>query len=64
MNQRQDQYKILQDNLHQRMNYHHSNWMNFDSRVTSVETPNQIALSVAHRVEEMHVIQEEKHETL
>ncbi|CAH1421755.1 unnamed protein product [Lactuca virosa] len=64
MYQRQDQYQILQDNLHQRMDYHHSNWTNFDSRVTSMETQNQIALSVAHGVEDRHAILEEKHETL
>ncbi|CAH1420132.1 unnamed protein product [Lactuca virosa] len=64
MNQRQEQYQILQDNLCQEMDYRHNSWTYFDSRVTDVETQNQIAFSVAYGVKESHAMLEEKHESL
>ena len=64
MNQRQEQYQILQDNLCQEMDYRHNSWIYFDSRVNDVETQNQITFSVAYGVKESHAMLEEKHEIL
>ncbi|CAH1441188.1 unnamed protein product [Lactuca virosa] len=64
MNKQQGQYQILQDNLYQEMDYRHNSWTNFDSRVTNVETQNQIALSVAYGIKERHAMLVGKHETL
>lgn len=64
VDQRKDQYQILQDNLHQRMDYHHCNRVNCNLRVTSVENQNQISISVTHRVKERHAILDKGHETL
>ncbi|CAH1424998.1 unnamed protein product [Lactuca virosa] len=64
MGRQQEQYQIELDNLHQRMNYHHNNWMNYNARMTAMENQNDTALSLADGIEERHVALEEIHETL
>nr|KAJ0188428.1 hypothetical protein LSAT_V11C900486930 [Lactuca sativa] len=64
MGRQQEQNQIELDNLHQRMDYHHSNWMNFNSRMNPMENQNDIALSLAYGIEERQVALKESHEAL
>lgn len=45
------------------MEYHHINWMNYNEILTGLEVQNEIAISLAHRVEESNAYLEGMHAT-
>ncbi|CAH1427859.1 unnamed protein product [Lactuca virosa] len=59
MEEKWEDDQLSQLNLHQRMDYFRGRVMHLDVRVSAAESQNQIALSLAHRMEESHRLLEQ-----
>lgn len=64
MEEKWEDDQLSQLNLHQRMDYFHGRVMHLEVRVSAAESQNQLALSLAHRMEESQRLLEQKVEQL